>query len=109
MSELDLSSIQTAAARANVCAQAETLQADPTFIAERDAAVQASLQKHYLQQIIKFCDETEIEATAATIVEEVLPIDNLITSSVLDEWQTALEAKGYVVTRDGYNFRIAVE
>jgi hypothetical protein len=108
MSEIDLLSIKTATERADICAQAETRQAEPSYIVERDSSAQESLQKHYLQLIVKFCDESNIEATVAAQGETVLPIDAIITSSVLDEWQSLLESKGYVITRDGYDFRISV-
>lgn len=104
----DLSGIQTATARKTVCDDATAEQASQTFIDAQTAAQQAALQTHYLRQIIDWCDVTDINLNTAAQATLNLPIDTVIDGNVLTSWESDLTGKGYIVTRDGTFFSIAL-
>jgi hypothetical protein len=104
-----MDSIQSAGDRCQVCNDANTLQSDPAHLAQRDAENQQSLQKHFLNIITNWCNETNTQTPLAAVGHISLDINMLISSTVLDSWEASLIAKGYIVTRNGPEFKIQVQ
>lgn len=105
---MSLNDIQTCTDRCAVKDAAMTEQTDPDFVAAAEASKQAAMQQHFLNRIIAFCNETNTSSAQAVQTQLKLPINNLITSSVLDTWEANLIAKGYTVVRDTYDFTISL-
>jgi hypothetical protein len=103
-----MDSVQTAADRKTVCDNATAQQAQQTFIDEQAAAQQTAMQNHFSRRIVDWCDATNLDNPTSTEGTLVLPINNLVTSSVLDTWQSQLEGRGYTIARSGDSFEITL-
>jgi len=99
-------SIQDCTARCAVMTEADTVQTDPAFLAAFEAAKQASLVQHYTYRITEWCNETNTSSSQARSSELALPIENLISSTTLDDWETQLTAKNYIIVREDGFFKI---
>jgi hypothetical protein len=104
----DFADIQGASDRKNVCDAACAAANDPDFIAAQEAARQTAIQNHFKNVISSWCNENSESSSAAMQDNLRLAINDLITSSVLDSWESQLTGKGYVITRDGSYFTIAL-
>lgn len=104
-----LDSIQTATDRCQICTTAAALQSDPVYLAQVEAENQASLQRHYLNLIVNWCNETNTQLPGSAVGQLSLPINQLIASNILDAWEASLIAKEYIVSRNGSEFKITVE
>ena len=98
--------VQDCTSRCSVMEAAETAQTDPAFVAAFEAAKQASLTQHFINRITDWCNETNTSSSQARSSELVLPIEGLIASGTLDDWETQLTAKGYTIVRADGMFKI---
>lgn len=103
-----MDSVQTATDRKTVCDNATANQAQQSYLDAQAAAQQTALQNHFSRRIIDWCNTTSLDSPTSTEGTLSMPINTLITSSVLDTWQTDLQARGYTVTRSGDNFSITL-
>ena len=103
-----MDSVQTGVDRKTVCDNAVAQQAQQSYLDAQAAAQQTALQNHFSRRIIDWCDATNLDSPTSAEGTLQLPINNLITSSVLDTWQTDLEGRGYTVTRSGDNFTLSL-
>ena len=103
---MSFDSIQTATDRKTVCDGAVAEQSSQNYIDAQIAAEQTALQSHFQRRIIAWCDSTSLTSAESASGSLDLAINETITSSVLDTWQTDLQAKGYTVTRSGVSFKI---
>lgn len=99
-------SVQDCTSRCTVMETAEAVQTDPSFLAAFEAAKQASLVQHYTNCIIDFCNETNTSSSQARISELALPIEGVLASETLDNWETELTAKGYTIVRADGMFKV---
>lgn len=97
---MDLSQVQTSEERKVVCDDGVALR-DQEFLDAEAAKKLLDLQNHFCKVIAAWCNTSDPSSTTATESSISLNIESLVGSDCLDEWQTALEAKGYTVTRDG--------
>ena len=108
----DLTTVPTATDRKNACDAAVAEQGEQTYIDAEEAVKQANIQPLFKLTIFEWCSETNINSKYTAESEKSWPINggNLaITSSVLDTWQSELEAKGYTIIRSGDNFTVKLE
>lgn len=103
-----MDSVQTATDRKTVCDNAVAQQAQQSFQDAQAAAQQTALQNHFSRRIIDWCDASNLNSPSAAEGTLSMPINNLITSSVLDTWESQLQGRGYTVTRSGENFTLTL-
>lgn len=101
---MSFDSIPSCLDRKTACDNAVAIQSES--LSAQEAARQLGMQTHFFNIITRWCSQIEPNAieTAQSVLD--LPINQLITSSVLDEWETSLIAKGYFVVRQNFSFRI---
>ncbi len=104
----DLSTVQTAADRKTVCDDAIAAQAEQDFIDAEEAARQQTYVTHFSRVISNWCNETDTESPSATEGTLSLPINEMITGNVLDDWETDLTDQGYTVVRGNASFTITL-
>lgn len=101
-----LDNIQDCSVRCSILMTAEALQTDPAYLASLEEMKQSSLTQHFLNRITDWCNESNTSSFQARSSELVLPIEGVISSTTLNDWETQLIAKGYTVVRDSANFKI---
>lgn len=104
----DLSTVQVAADRQVVCVNAAAAQAEQAYLDLQETTRQTNYQQHFSKIIANWCNVTDVNSSSATEETLTLPINNMVNGTVLDEWQSKLETKGYIVTRENDMFTIQI-
>jgi hypothetical protein len=104
-----MDSVQLAAERKTVCDNAVIYQSDQSFLDEQEASRQIVLQQNISGRICRWCNESNPATRLATEEQWSMPIGNIIASDVLDQWETDLQGRGYIINRDNGLFTITLE
>lgn len=104
----DLTAVQSAADRKNACDDAIAVQTDAAYVAARQAAQQTERQIAFSCAIQYWCNLSSNVDVQTTTSSRVFPMNMLVDTAVLDGWESDLTGQGYIVTRDGPNFTVAL-
>ncbi len=94
-----LNNIQNANERKIVQENAVTFQ-------QSEDVKQIRFQEYYSKAIMDWCNIYNPNNRQAIQKVLILKINEVINPEVLDEWESVLTAKDYVITRDGIIFRV---
>ncbi len=84
----------------------KTVQENAVVIQQSEDVKQTRFQIYYSKAIIDWCNLSNPNNRQAIQKELILKINQVINPKVLDEWESVLTDKDYVVVRDGIIFRV---